>query len=191
LDLILIRIVKTMDAQQQPAPIQQPDTGGYKGNHPVAALFHILFKGGAVLTFILGQHLGASFTSVFIAVVLLLSADFWTVKNVTGRILVSLRWWNQIKDDGESEWVFESAQDASRVHPFDSYFFWVTTYGNVAVWAVLMFFNITSFSVLPMALLGLVLGLANAIGYTRCSRDAKKKVNQFLMRQAVAHATGQ
>jgi hypothetical protein len=38
----------------------------------------------------------------------LLASDFWTVKNVTGRLLVGLRWWNNIKDDGENEWVFES-----------------------------------------------------------------------------------
>jgi len=30
----------------------------------------------------------------FICVLLLSSFDFWTVKNVTGRLLVGLRWWN-------------------------------------------------------------------------------------------------
>lgn len=29
-------------------------------------------------------------------------------KNVAGRILVGLRFWNQVDDDGESYWVFES-----------------------------------------------------------------------------------
>lgn len=29
-------------------------------------------------------------------------------KNVAGRILVGLRFWNQVDEDGESYWVFES-----------------------------------------------------------------------------------
>lgn len=34
--------------------------------------------------------------------------DFWTVKNVTGRLMVGLRWWNYVDDNGQSHWVFES-----------------------------------------------------------------------------------
>jgi hypothetical protein len=30
------------------------------------------------------------------------------IKNVSGRTLVGLRFWNQVDDDGESYWVFES-----------------------------------------------------------------------------------
>jgi len=41
-------------------------------------------------------------------VVLLLSMDFWTVKNITGRLMVGLRWWNYVDDDGKSHWIFES-----------------------------------------------------------------------------------
>ena len=48
------------------------------------------------------------FVELFITVILLLAFDFWTVKNVTGRLMVGLRWWNRVKEDGSSEWVFES-----------------------------------------------------------------------------------
>eukprot|EP01050_Picozoa_sp_SAG11_P010429 SAG11_NODE_1041_length_6056_cov_5.902468_6_plen_102_part_00 len=30
--------------------------------------------------------------------ILLLAMDFWTVKNVSGRLLVGLRWWNEIME---------------------------------------------------------------------------------------------
>lgn len=50
----------------------------------------------------------ASFVVRFIITVLLVGADFWTVKNVTGRLLVGLRWWNSIDEDGNSVWHFES-----------------------------------------------------------------------------------
>lgn len=29
---------------------------------------------------------------------------------VAGRLLVGLRWWNYVDDDGKSHWVFESKQ---------------------------------------------------------------------------------
>jgi len=29
-------------------------------------------------------------------------------QNITGRLMVGLRWWNQVDDDGRSHWVFES-----------------------------------------------------------------------------------
>ncbi|OWK11064.1 hypothetical protein Celaphus_00006910 [Cervus elaphus hippelaphus] len=28
--------------------------------------------------------------------------------NVTGRLMVGLRWWNQIDEDGKSHWIFEA-----------------------------------------------------------------------------------
>lgn len=50
----------------------------------------------------------SGFIACFVTVVLLLSMDFWTVKNITGRLMVGLRWWNYVDDNGISHWVFES-----------------------------------------------------------------------------------
>ena len=44
----------------------------------------------------------------FIVVLILSAVDFWVVKNITGRVLVGLRWWNEIMQDGSEKWVFES-----------------------------------------------------------------------------------
>lgn len=44
---------------------------------------------------------------------LLLAADFYYSKNIAGRRLVGLRWWNEVDTStGDSHWVFES-QDRS------------------------------------------------------------------------------
>jgi len=162
------------------------DTGGYKGLHPIAAFFHIAFKAGAILAFLIGSLISStSYVGVFISVVLLLAADFWTTKNVTGRLLVGLRWWNEVKEDGTSEWVFESGP--TNIHPADSYFFWLVTYANCIAWLLLSIFNVLSLTKLPMTLLGLSLGGANAFGYTKCSRDAKKKLTSFLAQQAASN----
>ena len=48
------------------------------------------------------------FIELFLVIILLLAFDFWTVKNVTGRLMVGLRWWNKVEEDGTSQWVFES-----------------------------------------------------------------------------------
>ena len=37
----------------------------------------------------------------FIIVMILSSLDFWTVKNVTGRLLVGLRWWSDYDEKGD------------------------------------------------------------------------------------------
>lgn len=38
------------------------------------------------------------------------------MKNVSGRTLVGLRFWNQVDDDGESYWVFESRDVRGKLH---------------------------------------------------------------------------
>ncbi|EAN94237.1 hypothetical protein C3747_136g105 [Trypanosoma cruzi] len=163
---------------------QQSDDRIYKGVHPFVAFFHVAFKAGAILTFILGSLFSSSYVTIFVVTILFLAADFWMTKNVSGRMLVRLRWWNDVKEDGSSQWVFESAPDAdTRVNAFDKWLFWITTGGNFGVWLLLALFNVMS-SRLPMALIGAVLGGANFIGFLKCSRDAKKRVAQFMLARA-------
>lgn len=78
------------------------------GRHPYACFFHMLFRSGAVLSYLLCSFFSDSFVLNFIVIILLLSFDFWTVKNVSGRLLVGLRWWNEVDESGASKWVFES-----------------------------------------------------------------------------------
>jgi len=42
----------------------------------------------------------------FIIVMIMSSLDFWTVKNVTGRLLVGLRWWSDYDEKGDEVWRF-------------------------------------------------------------------------------------
>ncbi len=76
-----------------------------RANHPVAAFFHVCFKSIAILVYLLSSQ---NFVTMFVTVVTLLAFDFWTVKNITGRLMVGLRWWNEIADDGSNKWRFES-----------------------------------------------------------------------------------
>lgn len=76
--------------------------------HPFAAFFHILFRLTAVVFYFIFNLVTNSFITGFVIIVLLLSFDFWVVKNVTGRLLVGLRWWNYVDEDGNSQWMFEA-----------------------------------------------------------------------------------
>ena len=57
--------------------------------HPGVTFFHLLFRFTAIFYYVFGYFFTSSFVSIFIGVTMLLSLDFWTVKNVTGRIMVS------------------------------------------------------------------------------------------------------
>jgi hypothetical protein len=71
-------------------------------------VFHLAFRILAIVVYLLCGWFSNSFVTSFVIIVVLLSIDFWTVKNISGRLLVGLRWWNYVDEDGESHWVFES-----------------------------------------------------------------------------------
>jgi hypothetical protein len=124
---------------------------------------------------------------------LLLSVDFWVVKNVSGRLLVGLRWWNQIRPDGTSSWVFESRQQQNQrssptgsgenfshepINPTDYRLFWWSLYGFAGFWIFLSFIALIQFAIkwLLVAIVASILNMANVIGFTRCDKAAKKKI---------------
>ncbi|CAM6001220.1 unnamed protein product [Sphagnum balticum] len=64
-----------------------------KAAHPGACVATFAFKLGALFFYlIIGSIISNIITFIF--VILLSSLDFWVVKNVTGRLLVGLRWWS-------------------------------------------------------------------------------------------------
>ena len=71
-------------------------------------IMHFAFKVAAITCYMLMNFLVKNLILTYIVVLILVIMDFWTVKNVTGRKLVGLRWWSVIKEDGTEEWMFES-----------------------------------------------------------------------------------
>lgn len=101
---------------EQSVPVESPSTAGAQGGdnsrkHPIAVFFHLAFKISAIVLYLVIKLITDSFILSFIIIVLLLAADFWTVKNVTGRLLVGLRWWHYVKEDGTNVWMFESSKN--------------------------------------------------------------------------------
>lgn len=78
----------------------------------------------------------------FIVVTLLHCFDFWTVKNVTGRLLVGLRWWTTVDDEGHETWFFESFDQKVKHNPIDSRIFWWGQIGASVLWIVFLIWRI-------------------------------------------------
>ncbi|KAL9179797.1 hypothetical protein ACHAXT_007767 [Thalassiosira profunda] len=155
--------------------------------HPTACLFHILFKGMAFTLYILGSKLMEDIM-VTVLCILLLAADFWVVKNITGRLLVGLRWWNKVDPvTGNTSWIFESAAPTvdgqkARMNAFDSKFFWSVLYLTPALWGLLFLSAILwlQFQCFVTVTCAVVLSASNVYGYYKCSSDQKEKWSQWM-----------
>jgi len=112
--------------------------------HPKTVVAHLFFRTAAVLCYLFSWLYTRSFIIVFINVVTLLAFDFWTVKNVSGRLLVGLRWWNKVAEDGSTEWVFESKKGKAP-HPQEARIFWWSMYIFTVIWIVLAFTALIKF----------------------------------------------
>lgn len=51
-------------------------------------------------------------------------------------MLVGLRWWSKILEDGSEEWIFECMQDDQQANKVDSGVFWIVNYVTPIVWLV-------------------------------------------------------
>lgn len=120
----------------------------------------------------------------------MLAFDFWTVKNVSGRLLVGLRWWSYVKDDGSNEWIYESLEDMAEISSFDSNAFWGSLYLTPVVWALLLVVGLLRLKLeyMPIVIAAIVLSMANIINYTQCSSSAQSKM-QALMEQGMKQST--
>jgi len=118
-------------------------------------------------------------------VLLLLSADFWTVKNISGRLLVGLRWWNQVDDDGQSRWIFESRSTRSLeqnpINTKESTIFWFTLFLCPVIWILLFFtaFFSLKLSWLPLVIIAVTLNGANLFGYLRCKFSGTQQISNL------------
>eukprot|EP00558_Chaetoceros_sp_UNC1202_P011071 CAMPEP_0197247186 /NCGR_PEP_ID=MMETSP1429-20130617/26409_1 /TAXON_ID=49237 /ORGANISM="Chaetoceros sp., Strain UNC1202" /LENGTH=281 /DNA_ID=CAMNT_0042708035 /DNA_START=8 /DNA_END=853 /DNA_ORIENTATION=+ len=158
--------------------------------HPISCIFHILFKALAVVVYLLGgmfQH-SSNFITVTVICLLLLAADFWVVKNITGRLLVGLRWWAQIEgEDGtETRWIFESAEGTYQVNKFDEGWFWTVLYVTPLVWGGFLFIGMLkwNFGWMITVSFALALSIANVYGYWQCSKNQKAKFQQMVSKGA-------
>lgn len=102
----------------------------------------------------------SNFVMIFIITIILLAMDFYYLKNIAGRRLVGLRWWNEVNgQSGDSHWVFESAPQANEpggkiVNATDKRFFWLALYAQPALWVALAVVALVKFMFVWLTLVG-------------------------------------
>ena len=135
----------------------------------------------AIFLFLFLGIFGISDSSIFIIVILFNALDFWFVKNISGRVLVGLRWWNEVKEDGTEIWVFES-ENEKKANSIDTTIFWMSLYIAPLFWAVFIFLEIIGLRIMwfLLCIICFILTFSNAFGYYKCSGDQKKKIKNFL-----------
>jgi len=151
--------------------------------HKPAVIFHLLFRTAAILTYLFCGLFNIGFIISFISIVLLCSLDFWVVKNISGRQLVQLRWWNYVDDQGKNKWVFESRQasknqqstqnhlsSSGESFPLESRVFWLSLVAFQVLWALLFLASVFTlhFHWLTVVVVASFMNAANLYGYIRC-----------------------
>lgn len=114
----------------------------------------------SLLVYLLGMLFTSNFVMIFIITIILLAMDFYYLKNIAGRRLVGLRWWNEVNgQSGDSHWVFESAPQANEpggkiVNATDKRFFWLALYAQPALWVALAVVALVKFMFVWLTLVG-------------------------------------
>ncbi|KAH8102599.1 DUF846-domain-containing protein [Cristinia sonorae] len=172
------RPAQTTSLASTPADAEAGIAGIFRQSaHPVALFFLYIFRIGAIAVYLLCGFFTSNYVLSTVVVVVLLAMDFWNTRNVAGRTLVGLRYWNQVDEDGESYWVFESRDPTQPANPIDSKMFWIALYSFPFLWLALLIVSILklSASFIPIVALALVFNITNAIGFTYADRDAKSR----------------
>ena len=126
---------------EQPAPGTLSFT---LSSHPITLLAFLAFRIGSLLTYLFGVLFTDNYILIFILTMLLLAVDFYTIKNIAGRRLVGLRWWNEVNPStGDTTMVFESVSNDPadpgyrKVNATDRRFFWLALYAQPVLWVLL------------------------------------------------------
>jgi len=143
-------------------------------SHPITLLCFLGFRISSLLVYLFGLLFTKNFVLIFIITILLLAADFYYLKNIAGRRLVGLRWWNEVDPQtGDSHWIFESSDPATKViNATDSRFFWLALYAQPLLWIALAVVAIVSleFIWLTLVVIALSLTITNTLAFSRCDK---------------------
>jgi len=143
-------------------------------SHPITLLCFLGFRISSLLVYLFGLLFTSNFVLIFIVTILLLATDFYYLKNIAGRRLVGLRWWNEVDpQSGDSHWVFESSDPATKpINATDSRFFWLAIYAQPLLWVALAVVAIVRFEFiwLTLVVIALSLTITNTLAFSRCDK---------------------
>ena len=111
-----------------------------KSINPIVSILTVFFKFLSIFLFLFMNLFVSNESYTIITVIISGSIDFWYTKNISERILVGLRWWNQIKSNGQEVWIYESKNEQD-LNKINSKIFWDSLNTNTFIWVVLSFWE--------------------------------------------------
>ena len=148
-----------------------------KSRNPLVALVTITLKLLSILSFLFTSIFTSNEALVMTTVILFIAADFWYTKNISGRILVGLRWWNNYDKETQGNiWKFESKNEIKESN-VDRKTFWISLYGFAALWVILFVWESIAFNFTWafLCLISMVISGINVVGFFKCSKIQQKK----------------
>lgn len=149
-------------------------------------LTDLLLKASGPVYFVLCTSIVDNFIINFVVITVLITVEFWTTKNITGRRLVGMRWWSQASADrNKSTYRFEHRvllNPEWSAKGVVSTYFWGSTAALLAIWIAFAILYLTRPGYLILAAMGVFFVLANGWGHYQCSRWGKREL--AAMRQA-------
>lgn len=126
--------------------MNQEDFNLDNSSHPSIAIVTFLFKGLALATYL---FFSLFITSIFTFILTTLASivDFWITKNISGRILVGLRWWRAYDQAGNEGFQFECSQSAENYNRVDSTIFWSSQVLVTFLWGIFLLLNVLGLNV--------------------------------------------
>ncbi|CAD8100642.1 unnamed protein product [Paramecium sonneborni] len=148
-----------------------------KAAHPGICFFHIFFKFCAFFSYLFLGLIIQSTLFQYILIMIFHAFDFYTVKNITGKFLVGLRWYSDFNPRGDEIWRFECFDKCKR-SKIDSSVFWTFQFGASCAWAFFLFTNVFSFELVDIMFAGIGASLSwiNLWGFYKCSKDQQRKM---------------
>lgn len=114
-------------------------------SQPHICFLHLMFKAAAILYYIFGGVMMNS-VSIFIWVSIFSVMDFWVTKNITGRLLVGLRWWSVVDENGVETWKFETLKEYTKDNSIDRSVFWKAQIAVCLFWSFILFIKLVTFA---------------------------------------------
>uniref|UniRef100_A0A0N5B4P1 Golgi apparatus membrane protein TVP23 homolog n=1 Tax=Strongyloides papillosus TaxID=174720 RepID=A0A0N5B4P1_STREA len=158
-----------------------------KLKHPWVSLAHVICRISPILFYVFSNLLEAGFIIQMVTFLILITIDFWVVKNISGRLLVGLRWWAQTDDEGKTKWVYEQAENMAIYDPIEGKIFWGVLFLAPFIWGFFVIVDFFTFKWVWMILagMGFVMTSINAYGYIKCRWNTTSEITNYFSKMAL------
>ena len=157
-----------------------------KSTYPMISLLTVLIKLASIISFFLFSIFLSNEAIIMFIVVLIGLCDFWMTKNISGRFLAGLRWYNLLKSETNTEiWVFEGKKENDS-NMINRSIFWYSLYINDIIWIVLFIWEFIRlrFDWSFICLILIIFSFTNTYGFYKSSK-IQQKGTKFLIKKYI------